>query len=200
MGCLKEKTPVKEPTKEVPKKEVYPMELDEEQKKLYKALELYLQQLKSLNANNIISMTYPKFFIVFSKSLYKNQILTMTKSSNIEIQDFSAKITKIDKIKKFSEGEFAQVGYTSTVKVHLKNGRLYDTELSINTLFSILVRKYGRENIHVDTKTRVVTIKKQEKMLGIKENHTNWKFIGDNQTYRERYYPSFLPYDILDKI
>ena len=199
-GCFSDKTPKEEPIAEVPKKEVYPIELDQKQKKVYKALQRYLNQLKSLNANNIISMTYPKFFIVFSKNIYRNQILTMTNSSNIEILDFSAKITQVDKVNTFSEGEFAKVGYTSTVKVHLKNNRLYDTELSLNTLYSILVRKYGRENIHVDTKTRVVTIVKNEKLLSIKENSSDWKFVGYNPTYRELYYPSFLPYDILDKI
>jgi hypothetical protein len=199
-GCFEEKVPKKEPIEEPPKIETYPIKLDEQQKEVYKALELYLQQLKSLNVNNIISMTYPKFFTVFSKKIYRNQILTMTKSSNIEILNFSANITKVEKIKEFSGGNFTKVGYHSTIKIHLKNERLYDTELSINTLHSILVRKYGQENIHVDTKTRVVTIKKQEKMLAIKENNDDWKFIGDNPTYRERYYPSFLPYDILDKI
>ena len=203
-GCFGEKTPkeqeIIEEIKEIPKKEVYPIELDEKQKKVYKALQHYINQLKSLNANNIISMIYPKFFTVFSKRIYRSQILTMTNSSNIEILDFSAKITQIDKVNTFSEGKFAKVGYTSTVKVHLKNSRLYDTELSLNTLYSILARKYGRENIHVDIKTRVVTIKKQEKMLTIKENNSDWKFVGDNPTYRKLYYPSFLPYDILDKI
>ncbi len=200
-GCIFNKMPKEqEIVKEIPKKEVYPMELDRKQKEVYKVLQLYINQLKSLNANNIISMIYPKFFIVFSKNIYKNQILTMTNSSNIEILDFSAKITQIGKVKKFSEGEFAKVGYTSTVKVHLKNNRLYDTELSLNTLYSILARKYGQKNIHVDTKTRVVTILKYEKMLSIKENPNDWKFVGDNPTYRKLYYPSFLPYDILDKL
>ena len=204
IGCLGEKVPkeepIKEPTKEVPKKEVYPIELDEKQKEVYHALQHYLNQLKSLNADNIISMTYPKFFIAFSKRIYKNQILTMTNSSNIEIRDFSAKITEIDNVNTFSKGEFAKVGYTSTIKVHLKNNRLYNTELSLNTLYSILVRKYGRENIHVDTKTRVVTIVKNEKLLSIKENSSEWKFVGYNPTYQERYYPSFLPSDLLDKL
>ena len=145
-------------------------------------------------------MTYPKFFTVFSKRVYRNQILTMTNSSNIEILDFSAKITKVDKVNTFSEGKFAKAGYTSTVKVHLKNNRLYDTKLSLNTLYSILARKYGQKNIHVDIQTRVVTIIKNEKLLAIKENSNDWKFVGDNPTYRELYYPSFLPYDILNKI
>jgi len=201
-GCFSEKIPDKkeEPIAEVPKKEVYPIELDRKQKKVYKALQHYLNQLKSLNANNIISMTYPKFFIAFSKNIYKSQILTMTNSSNVEILDFSAKIIQIDKVNKFSEGEFAKVEYASTVKVHLKNNRLYNTQLSLNTLYSILARKYGQKNIHVDTKTRVVTIRKREKMLSIKESPNDWKFVGDNPTYRQLYYPSFLPYDILDKI
>jgi len=203
-GCFSDKTPPKEEeevtTEEVPKKEVYPIELDEKQKKIYKSLQLYLNQLKSLNADNIISMTYPKFFTVFSKRIYRNQILTMTNSSNIDIVDFSAKITKVDKVNTFSEGEFTKAGYTSTVKVHLKNNRLYDTKLSLNTLYSILARKYGQKNIHVDIQTRVVTIIKNEKLLAIKETSNDWKFVGDNPTYRELYYPSFLPYDILNKI
>jgi len=202
-GCSKDKTPKKEevaPIKKVPKKEIYPIKLNEKQKEVYKALQLYLNQLKSLDADGIIAMTYPKFFTVFSKNIYRNQILTMANSSNIDIVDFSAKITKIGKVKEFSNGKFTQVGYTSTIKVYLKNSRLYNTELSINTLYSILVRKYGRKSIHVDTKARVVTITKNEKLLAIKENSNDWKFIGDNPTYRELYYPNFLPYEILNQI
>jgi len=213
-GCLGDKTPKeevikeevkkepikKEPIQEVPKKELYPIELDEKQKEVYNALELYLNQLKSLDAQSIISMTYPKFFTVFNKNTYRNQILTMTNSSNIDILDFTAKITKIGTVQEFSNGKFAKVAYTSTIQIYLKNSRLYSTQLSINTLYSILVRKYGRKNIHVDTQARVVTIIKNEKLLAIKENPNDWKFIGDNPTYRELYYPSFLPYDILNQI
>jgi len=205
-GCFSDKTPPKQEqtTEEVPKKDIpeptITTEDSEKSTELYKAFERYLNQLKSLNADNIISMTYPKFFTVFSKKVYKNQILTMTNSSNIDIIDFTAKITKVDKVNTFSEGKFAKVGYTSTIKLYLKNNRLYDTELSLNTLYSILARKYGRKNIHVDIQTRVVTIIKNEKLLAIKENSHGWKFVGDNPTYRELYYPRFLPYDILNTI
>ena len=197
----KEEPIKKEPiTEEIPNKEVYPIELNEKQKQVYKVLELYLNQLKSLNVEGIISMTYPQFFTTFSKNIYRNQLLTMTNSSNIDILYFSANITKIDKINRFSKGEFTKVAYTSTIKIYLKNNRLYNTELSLNTLYSILARKYGQKNIHVDTQTRVVTIIKYEKMLAIKENPNDWKFVGDNPTYRDLYYPNFLPYDILNNI
>jgi len=205
-GCFSNKTPPKQEqtTEEIPKKNLpdptTTTEDTEKNTELYKAFERYLNQLESLNADNIISMTYPKFFTVFSKKVYKNQILTMTNSSNIDIVDFTAKITKVDKVNTFSEGKFAKVGYTSTIKLYLKNNRLYDTELSLNTLYSILARKYGRKNIHVDIQTRVVTIIKNEKLLAIKENSHGWKFVGDNPTYRELYYPRFLPYDILNNI
>jgi len=206
-GCFSDKTPPKQEqtTEEVPKKDIpepTPATIVDNEKKteLYKALELYINQLESLSADNIISMTYPKFFTVFSKNVYRNQILTMTNSSNIDIVDFSAKITKVDNVNSFSEGKFAKVGYTSTIKLYLKNNRLYDSKLSLNTLYSILARKYGQKNIHVDIQTRVVTIIKNEKLLAIKENSNGWKFVGDNPTYRELYYPRFLPYDILNQI
>ncbi len=185
-----------------PKKEVYPIELNSKQKKLYKVVEEYLNRLKSLDVDGIIYMTYPKFFTAFNKSLYRSQILTITNSSNLSIVDFSSKIRQISEIYNFSNGEFAQVEYTSTVKVYLQNSRLYNTKSSINTLYSILVRKYGREHIDVDTQARVVTLTRDEKLLAIKDKLYNneWKFIGDNNTYREIYYQKFMPIDILNQI
>lgn len=206
-GCFSEKKVVKDEnnnttttTTKRPDNEVYPIKLNNRQKIVYKKVEEYLNRLKSLDVEGTISMTYPKFFTVFNKNTYRSQLMTMTNSSNIDIIDFSAKITQIGKIDKFENGEFTTVEYTSTIKVYLKNSRLYNTPQSINTLYSILVRKYGRENIHVDTTTRVVTIIKQEKLLAIKESSKDWKFIGDNQTYRKVYYPRFLPIEILNRI
>jgi len=212
-GCFsdktpKETTPKKEPKKVIerseeqttktPPKAFNGIQLNENQKPLFNALKRYLNHLKSFDTEGIISMTYPKFFNAIPQRSFRNQIFTMTNSSKIDIVDFSTKITTIGEINSFSKGSFAEVGYNSTIQVYLKESRLYNTESSINTLYSILVRKYGRDKIHVDTQTRVVTIKKSEKMLGIKENG-KWKFIGDNPTYRE-YYPTFLPYDILEMI
>lgn len=205
-GCFSEKKVIKDEENNItvtktPKiEEVYPIKLNKEQKIVYKATEEYLNRLKSMDIEGTIAMTYPKFFTVFNKNTYRSQLLTMTNSSNIDIVDFSAKITQIGEIDKFNNGEFTTVEYTSTIKIYLKNSSLYNTPQSINTLYSILVRKYGRDNIHVDTTARVVKIIKQEKLLAIKESSRDWKFIGDNQTYREIYYPRFLPIEILNRI
>lgn len=206
-GCFSDKKVVKSEDNNKttittnPKKEIYPIEgLNREQKELYKVVEEYLNRVKSFDVEGIIYMTYPKFFTAFNKNTYRSQILTITNSSNINITNFSTKIKKIGEISKFSKGEFASIEYTSTTKVYLENSRLYNTKSSINTLYSILVRKYGREHIHVDTQSRVVTLIRDEKLLAIKEKFKEWRFIGDNSTYREIYYPKFMPIDILNQI
>ena len=203
-ACISKKEPKKEPQpepkKEVSKKEVSsPLKLNKKQKIVYDALTLYIEQLKSLDADNIISMTYPKLFLAFSQDTYKNYIYTMANSSYLEIQSFEANITEIGEIQPFSEGNFSQVSYKSVIKIHFTHPDLYNTKLSLNTLYSILARKYEQKNIFVNVETRIITIRKQEKMLAIKENNHDWKFLGDNPTYRE-FYPNFLPSDILEKI
>jgi hypothetical protein len=208
LSCSSEKTPKKEP-KEEPKKEIkavvlseeekFLLKLDKKQKDVYQNLTSYLSQLKSLNADKIVEMTYPKFFSIFSEHTFRGQIFTMANSSQIEIKSFNSKILNIEKVKPFSNGEFTQVSYRSKVIVYLKNPELYSTERSLNTLYSILVRKYGKKSIYVDVKERLITITKEIKMLAIKETPNSWKFIGDNPEYRV-FYPSFLPYDILNNI
>jgi len=206
ISCSSEKAPKKEPKKE-PKEEIkvlseeekFLSKLDEKQKDVYKNLKLYLSQLKLLNANKIVEMTYPKFFLTFSENTFRGQIFTMANSSQIEIKSFNTNILNIDKVNPFSNGEFTKVAYKSVIIVYFKNPDLYSTESSLNTLYSILVRKYGKENIYVDVKKRLITIRKEVKMLAIKETPDSWKFIGDNPEYRE-FYPNFLPSDILESI
>jgi hypothetical protein len=123
----------------------------------------------------------------------------MANSSNLKITSFNTKISKIGKIAPFSDGTFTNIAYISLIKVQFINPTLYNTELSLNTLHSILAKKYGQKNIYVDKKRREIHIKKQEKMLAIKEKGGEWKFLGDNPAYRNLY-PYFLPQDILDRI
>ena len=201
-ACFSEKTPPKEPKVEIKpplsEEEKFLLKLDKEQKELYQSLKLYLFQLKALNTDGIVEMTYPKFFLTFSEYIFRAQIFTMVNSSQIEIKSFNTTILNIGSVEPFSNGSFSNVTYKSVINVYFQNPELYSTESSLNTLYSILVRKYGLENIYVDVEKRLITIKKEVKMLAIKENPNSWKFIGDNPKYRE-FYPNFLPYDILDK-
>jgi len=205
ISCSSEKVPKKEPKKEIKvvvvlsEEEKFLLKFDKKQKDVYQNLKLYLAQLKLLNADKIVEMTYPKFFSTFSEHTFRGQIFTMAHSSQIEIKSFNTKILNIEKVEPFSNGEFAKVNYTSVVIVYFKNPELYSTEKSLNTLYSILVRKYGKKSIYVDVEKRLITITKEVKMLAIKETPDNWKFIGDNPEYRELY-PNFLPYDILNNI
>jgi len=163
------------------------------------SLERYLSQLKSLNTENIIAMTYPKLFTVTSQYLFRGSLYTMANSSNLKITSFDTRISKIGKTQPFSDGNFTNISYISLIKVQFINPTLYNTDLSLNTLHSILAKKYGQNNIYVDKKRREIHIKKQEKMLAIKEKGGEWKFLGDNPAYRDLY-PLFLPQDILDRI
>ena len=170
-----------------------------EQIQVKNALDNYLAQLKSLNADNIISMTYPRLFIPINQDMFRDYLNTMLISSDIRVNSFDAVVTHIGPVKLFSEGEFAQIDYNTTINVSFINPELYNTQRKLLILDKILANKYGRENILVDSIGRHITIKKEEKLLAIKDGTQEWKFLGDNSEYR-RLYPRILPSDLLDKI
>jgi len=171
----------------------------EKQKEVKVYFELYLQELEALNTNGIIEMTYPKFFIPINKTLFKQYINTLLTSEQIAVDSFDTNITYIDVVQSYSQGEFVQLNYSSNITLRFVNPEMYNNELSIRVLNDILSSKYGQENITIEPETRVITIRKEEKLLGIKENEDEWKFIGDNEEYR-RLYPRILPMDILTRI
>ncbi len=170
-----------------------------EQLELKAELERYLQQLKSLNTEGIIDMTYPKLFIPINKNMFKRYINTIITSEDITIESFDINITNIGNIQTFSNGKFARVEYRSIIKLAFINPDLYSDELSMRVLNDTLTTKYGMENIKVDGKNREIVIKRDEKLLAIKEKDSDWKFIGDNREYR-RLYPQIIPLDILSQI
>jgi len=170
-----------------------------EQLVLKKELEIYLEQLKTLNTEGIIDMTYPKLFIPINKNMFKRYINTLLTSPHIAIESFDTNIIYIGEIRKFSDGEFAMVKYRSSIKLAFINPNLYNDELSIRVLNDVLSSKYGKENIIIDPKNRDITINKDEKLLSINEKNSGWKFIGDNKEYR-RLYSQIIPLDILSQI
>ncbi len=184
-------------TKKVPKEDkiIY----TKEQLILKKALEEYLEQLKTLNTEGIIDMTYPKLFIPINKNMFKRYIDTLLTSPHIAIESFDTKIIDIGDIQEFSDGEFATVKYKSSIKLAFINPDLYNDELSIRVLNDVLTSKYGKENIKIDPQNRDIVIKKEETLLAINEKKSGWKFIGDNKEYR-RLYPQIIPMDILSQI
>ena len=173
--------------------------LDEKQTKLKKDLELYLIQIQSLNADNIINMTYPKLFIPINKDLFREYINILVNSSDIDISSFKSKIKHIDTVHKFKDGHFATIQYQSDINLTFLNPQLYSDDVSMNVLRNILMRQYGQENIKINSVTRSISIKKMETMLAIQTHNEQWKFLGDNAEYR-RLYPRILPEDILEKI
>jgi len=170
-----------------------------EQIQLKNSLDNYLAQLKSLNAENIISMTYPKLFIPINQDMFRDYLNTMLTSSDLQVNTFDSIITKIGTIKPFSEGTFSQVSYNSTINISFINPELYNTQRKLLILDKILSNKYGHENIIVDSIGRSITIKREEKLIAIKDSSQEWKFLGDNAEYR-RLYPKILPIDILNNI
>jgi hypothetical protein len=202
-ACIGDKKPKKETTEEL--NETVPIvdsilgTLTLEQIQLKSALDNYLAQLKSLNAENIISMTYPRLFIPINQDMFRDYLNTMLISPDIQVNSFNATITKIGTIKPFSEGQFAHINYNSTITINFVNPELYDTQRKLLILDKILAIKYGRENIRVDSVGRSITIKKEEKLLAIKDASQMWKFLGDNTEYR-RLYPRILPIDLLNRV
>jgi hypothetical protein len=186
---LTEINATKEPTVHYSKKQ---LELKQE-------FELYLEQLKSLNTDNIIAMTYPKLFIPINRTIFKHYIDSLLTSPHIAVESFDTNITNIGEVQSHSSGLFAQIRYNSVIKLGFIDPELYSDELSIRVLNDVLAGKYGQENIKIDSKERTISITKEERLLSIKEENQRWKFIGDNQEYR-RLYPRILPLDILSKI
>ena len=199
-ACMGDKEPRKEITQELNTTQENALgTLTLEQVHLKSALENYLAQLKSLNADNIISMTYPKLFIPINQDMFRDYLNTMLISSDVNITSFEADITKIGTVKPFVSGDFSQVDYNSTITISFINPELYNTQRKLLILDKILSKKYGRDNIRVDSIGRSITIKKEEKLLAIKNGSQAWKFLGDNPEYR-RLYPRILPVEILNSI
>jgi len=170
-----------------------------EQIQLKASADNYFLQLQSLNADNIISMTYPRLFIPINKDMFRDYLNTMLISSDLQVNSFDSIITSIGTVMPFSEGTFSQIDYNSTINISFINPELYNTQRKLLILDKILANKYGRENIKVDSIGRNITIKKEEKLLAIKDTSQVWRFLGDNPEYR-RLYPRILPIDILNSI
>jgi len=160
--------------------------------------ELYLENLKTLNTNGIIDMTYPGLFKPINKNLFIHFINAILDSPEISIENFDANITNIGDIVDYGKGKFANLEYKSIIKLNFVKQDLYSDKLSLRALRSVLQNKYGKENIVVDKDTRSIIIKKDEKLLAIKDNNSSsWKFIGDNEEYR-KLYPDALPRELLE--
>ncbi len=160
----------------------------------------YLNDLESFNVDAIVNKTYPKLFNVINEQHFREYISTMMNSKDIVVQKYDTNITKIGKVKAFSNGtKFCQVDYDSDAKILLLNNNLYKTETSMNYLYDVLIHKYGRENITFNIKERTIEIKRGEKLILIKEKDKPWKFIGDNLNYRRIYY-SVLPPEVLSNL
>jgi len=160
----------------------------------------YLNELKIFNTDAIIEMTYPTLFNVINPTHFRDYISVMTTSKDIMVESYDTSIQHIDEITTFSNGtQFSQAEYTSIAKIVFINPNLYNTEKSMNYLYDVLIHKYGRENINININERSVQITKAEKLLMIKEQNQEWKFLGDNKEYR-RLYPQILPPEILNLI
>jgi len=170
-----------------------------EQVQLKNALDNYIAQLQSLNADNIISMTYPQLFVPINQDMFRDYLNTMLISPDIQVNTFDAVVTNISTVEPFAGGQFSKINYNSTINISFINPELYNTQRKLLILDKILSNKYGRENIVVDSIGRTITIKKEEKLLAIKDATQQWKFLGDNSEYR-RLYPRILPTDLLNRI
>jgi len=160
--------------------------------------ELYLESLRTLNTDGIIDMTYEGLFKPINKNLFVHFINAILDSPEISIENFDANITNIGDIIDYGKGKFANLEYKSIIKLNFVKQDLYSDEVSLRALRSVLQNKYGKENIIVDKDTRSIIIKKDEKLLAIKDNNSSsWKFIGDNEEYR-KLYPDALPRELLE--
>ena len=165
---------------------------------LNEALENYFTQLKSLDADSIISVTYPKLFVPINRDIFREYINKMFNSEDISITGLEITPLEVHPITPLSNGAFTQVKYLSNLQISFVNPLLYENELKMRFLADTLIQKYGYENVQVNIYQRTVALKREERLLAIKENG-RWTFLSDNQEYR-RLYPKILPYEILNSI
>ena len=202
-SCIKNKeSPIPKKVVEEHKKNYYAYlgELTPAQEVVKNELIAYLKELDNFNVNEIVNKTYPKLFNIINKQHFRKYISTMMSSKDIMIEKYDTNITKIGKIKAFSNGtQFCQIDYDSDAKILLLNNNLYKTKTSMNYLYDIFIHKYGEKNIIFDVKKRTIEIKREEKMILIKEKDKPWKFIGDNLRYR-RIYSKILPPEVLSNL
>ncbi len=199
-ACVSNNTTPKPKKRDNNNSYAYLGELTPSQEIVKNELIAYLNDLENFNVNEIVNKTYPKLFNVINKQHFREYISTMMNSKDIVVQKFDTNITKIGKVKAFSNGtQFCQVDYDSDAKILLLNNNLYKTETSMNYLYDVLIHKYGRENVNFNVKKRTIEIKRAEKMIAIKEKNEPWKFIGDNLKYRQIYY-SVLPPEVLSNL
>jgi len=170
-----------------------------EQSGLKDYIDEYFQQLQTLNVDGIINMTYPKLFKPINENLFRQYINTIVSSPQLSVESFNTKIIYLGDVYPYENGEFAQIIYQSDITLNFLNPELYSDELSVRVLNNVLAGKYGQENIAINPAQRTINIKKEEKLLAIKEGGEEWKFIGDNPSYRQLY-PTILPAGILSQI
>jgi len=170
-----------------------------QQHQLKTVLNRYLQQLETLNTEGIIEMTYPKLFVPINKKLFIHYLNTLLNSPEIHVDAFHTRLISLGKIRPYRGGYFSSITYAREIHLSFLNPDLYNDELSVRVLYDVLSRKYGKANVHIDTQNRTIIIREKERLLAIKEGKKEWKFIGDNPSYR-KLYPRIIPADILSKI
>lgn len=174
--------------------------LTQEEKSIKQALEHYLKQLSTFNTDTIVDLTYPKLFYVIDLDLFRQYITSMMNSTDIEMTSYTTQVTQLSKVITFTNAtKFSQASYISNIDIHFLNEKLYNSEKKVNFLYDALAYKYGKKNIKFNKEKRILSIRKIEKLLIIKEKDSEWKFLGDNSKYR-KLYPSFLPPEILKVI
>lgn len=171
-------------------------ELSHKQQEVKKALDRYLQELQNYNTDTIVDLTYPQLFESVDPDVYRQSIVAFINSSQIEEELYETNVTKICQPMLFSnKREFTQVEYTAVNRIRFIDENIYDTEKKINFLYDVFIHKFGKNNIQFDVENRTITKKEYNKLLMIKDDGEEWKFLGDNHFYR-MHYPIILPTEI----
>jgi hypothetical protein len=167
---------------------------------LEQALKHYLEALQNFDTDAIVNMTYPRLFSVINRELFQQYLSTMINSNDIQITSYTTTPPQRSSIRRFSNGtEFAQIGYNSTISLQFLNPNLYASREQMSYLYDVEINKFGEGNVVIDLDNRVLRVTKPERLLAIKEQGGEWKFIGDDARYR-KFFPRFMPPEILQNI
>lgn len=165
-----------------------------------KQLDLYLEAMQSFNIDLIVNMTYPKLFTVIDQELFRQYMSSMLNSKDVKMTAFTTNAPQIAPIRRFSNGtEFTQIDYNSTITLQFINPNLYGSREQMNYLYDVSIHKFGVKNVSIDLNKRTLKVTKPEKLLAIKEEGAQWKFLGNDARYR-KYFPNFMPIEILQNL
>ncbi|MCH9741263.1 MAG: hypothetical protein K0U38_10580 [Epsilonproteobacteria bacterium] len=156
-------------------------EVSTEMSSLKHALSDYTDATIKNDINKLITFVYPKVFTLMTKERMTVLLEEMHASGK------APKIVKINHkdisaIHKYDAGSYAII--TSAMEMELKSPAVNNPKYETIVL-DMLKKRMGEDaEVHLDKDKHLFFVKKDSKIIGIKEGAESWKFVGYDQAKR----------------